>query len=441
MIAARQIAFGKGRKVKPYDAEIEFLESTGTQYIDTGMSIDTSSDVIRCTFLPFANTGTYETYFGVGEKIDGAKKFFEIRKNDNETRIIGLLPNALVINKASNTNFNADEAWHNLTYSAGELILDNYVNSFTPSPTAFSKSLYLFARHNLENDTPGIAADCRMSAFQHWRNGILVRDFIPVRKGNIGYMYDRVSGKLFGNQGTDEFVLGPDIIDYTAKDYIQDGLVAMWDGIENVGWGKHDNESTEWVDLIRGTVFSVTPPTSPDLILGFDESSMFAQGGLGTSQANMLPTDLGDKHSLEVGYYVASCGGIATGQTQSAIAAFYNQGYRISVSNTLQVSNYRYGVGTAPINKTIPFGTTTSSFVNNEKDFDFFCDGSMQKKITSDYVVSTSGLTMNLLELSYQHDWTPDTKMGINFIRIYNRALTAEEIAYNYSIDKARFGL
>jgi hypothetical protein len=43
------------------------------------------------------------------------------------------------------------------------------------------------------------------------RGDELLRDFIPVRKGNIGYMYDRVSGQLFGNQGTGEFVLGPDL--------------------------------------------------------------------------------------------------------------------------------------------------------------------------------------------------------------------------------------
>ena len=37
MIAARQIAFGKAAgKRLPYDAEVEYLESTGTQYIDTG---------------------------------------------------------------------------------------------------------------------------------------------------------------------------------------------------------------------------------------------------------------------------------------------------------------------------------------------------------------------------------------------------------------------
>ena len=36
-------------------------------------------------------------------------------------------------------------------------------------------------------------------------------DLIPVRIGTIGYMYDRVSGQLFGNLGTDAFILGPDI--------------------------------------------------------------------------------------------------------------------------------------------------------------------------------------------------------------------------------------
>ena len=35
----------------------------------------------------------------------------------------------------------------------------------------------------------------------------------------------------------------------TAKDYIQDGLVAMWDAQENIGWGKHDDTATTWVDL------------------------------------------------------------------------------------------------------------------------------------------------------------------------------------------------
>lgn len=39
----------------------------------------------------------------------------------------------------------------------------------------------------------------------------LIMDFIPVRVGQIGYMYDKISHKLFGNSGTGDFILGPDI--------------------------------------------------------------------------------------------------------------------------------------------------------------------------------------------------------------------------------------
>ena len=42
-------------------------------------------------------------------------------------------------------------------------------------------------------------------------DGVLVRDFIPVRVGQVGYMYDRVSGQLFGNAGTGAFIVGPDV--------------------------------------------------------------------------------------------------------------------------------------------------------------------------------------------------------------------------------------
>jgi hypothetical protein len=43
-----------------------------------------------------------------------------------------------------------------------------------------------------------------------YENNILVQDLVPVRKGNVGYMYDMVSGKIFENAGTGSFILGPD---------------------------------------------------------------------------------------------------------------------------------------------------------------------------------------------------------------------------------------
>lgn len=43
----------------------------------------------------------------------------------------------------------------------------------------------------------------------------------------------------------------------TARDYVQDGLIAMWDGLENAGWGAHDSTAATWVDL-TGNEYDLT---------------------------------------------------------------------------------------------------------------------------------------------------------------------------------------
>jgi hypothetical protein len=47
-----------------------------------------------------------------------------------------------------------------------------------------------------------------------YHGGALARDYIPVRVGSgagaVGYLFDRVSGQLFGNAGTGDFTIGPD---------------------------------------------------------------------------------------------------------------------------------------------------------------------------------------------------------------------------------------
>ena len=72
-------------------------------------------------------------------------------------------------------------------------------------------------------------ASCRIYS-AYVSNGTNVADFIPVRVGSVGYMYDRVSGKLFGNAGTGDFVLGPDVvpveyIESTGTQWIDTGIL------------------------------------------------------------------------------------------------------------------------------------------------------------------------------------------------------------------------
>ena len=93
-------------------------------------------------------------------------------------------------------------------------------------------------------------------------------------------MYDKVSGRLFGNAGTGAFIIGPD--KYTARDYVQDGLVAMWDAIDNVGLGSSDHST--------GQVNQIVPngPQMTILNVTFDETT----SSFSTSQAaNYTTTD------------------------------------------------------------------------------------------------------------------------------------------------------
>ena len=49
----------------------------------------------------------------------------------------------------------------------------------------------------------------------------------------------------FGKTRCDYMIYHPP----TASNYVRDGLIAMWDGIENVGFGVHDESATSWKDL------------------------------------------------------------------------------------------------------------------------------------------------------------------------------------------------
>ena len=47
----------------------------------------------------------------------------------------------------------------------------------------------------------------------------------------------------------------------TAARYVQDGLLACWDGYENAGAGLHDPSATKWKDIVGGREFALTGVT------------------------------------------------------------------------------------------------------------------------------------------------------------------------------------
>lgn len=213
-IANREsFAVASSRRRLPYDSRVEYLQSSGTQYIDTGVQGRDGLD-----FAYRASFSTVTAANGIGGEFE----------NESTTYIgrsfyLGLIrsngyfayhydgTSAPIQVQQVQANRVYDITGH--FYSGSQyMTVDGVREGDGTRVGAFvsSRTLYLFSI-NFTPPTPGM---CRLYNFSLSSYGQVLRDMIPVRVGSgssaVGYMFDRVSGNLFGNAGTGAFTIGPD---------------------------------------------------------------------------------------------------------------------------------------------------------------------------------------------------------------------------------------
>lgn len=211
---------------KPYKCRVEYLESTGTQYIDTGIMGNGEFNI---------KYGLYANSIGSGSDIFAGARSSTQHLNlgqaaDNGQFTIGYLNQYWQESRnfAINTRYDIE-----ISYKSGEqyaIINGTKGSSKTYTGTEQTDlTIYLFKRHHYGTDNVG-GLQGRIYYFTIKQNDVLVRDFIPVLD-NSGRpaMYDQVSGKLFYNKGTGEFTYGRQIIpveylESTGTQYIDTGL-------------------------------------------------------------------------------------------------------------------------------------------------------------------------------------------------------------------------
>lgn len=200
MLGARTGAWSG--KPLPYDAEVEYLESTGTQYIETGVIPNINTKISVTT----AATATTEQFMGaIDERAD--RFHFSFYSG-------GLFRGCVGQNQIGMGD--SDQLVHTFTIDAPNNTVseDETSYSFIMSGSVPSISIWLFGRNSNKPSYIRLIK-IRIYSCQIYQNGILVRDLIPVRFTNEsgeseGTMYDRVSGQLYRNTGTGMFVIGPD---------------------------------------------------------------------------------------------------------------------------------------------------------------------------------------------------------------------------------------
>lgn len=173
----------------PYDAEIEYLEGDGASYIDT--LVNMHEIVVTEYTIQFTSVSGIQVIFGVYTGDTSARA--QIYLNGTQWKDYN-------VNNLRTTGYSNPA---NTTYVYT-------LTSKTKSEMSSDLTLYIFGR----NPSASGPLPCRMKLYSMTMTsgGVLVRDYIPVRVGTIGYLYDKVSGQLFGNAGTGDFILGPDKI-------------------------------------------------------------------------------------------------------------------------------------------------------------------------------------------------------------------------------------
>ena len=183
----------------PYDAEVEYIQTDGKAFIDTGIKTSSNLTFDINIYIPSYSGQGFWCFGGRTYATSGQMAFFnnavnnlkDWRYNNNSRNLNGML-------SQGNHNFNN-------TTSRNTLVIDGSTSLTATNSTFYTNYNFYLLTLNV-NGTPAIANianGARILPSKIYLSGVLVRDYIAVRKDGIGYLYDKVSGELFGNANSE----------------------------------------------------------------------------------------------------------------------------------------------------------------------------------------------------------------------------------------------
>lgn len=191
IVCNQKIIWEKPKLPKGYKS-LSYIETTGTQYIDTGFIPNQDSRII-CEFMYTGGSGVYGARFTV------AQRNFSMRVISGKWQI-GYGDGVETGTIASDKNWHCADQNKNSLYIDGKLAATrDYVEFTAPHPIAIGAikagSVYY--------------GEGRYRNFKIYDDDILAHDFLPCQNpdGDIG-MYDIVNNVFLSNAGEGDFLHG-----------------------------------------------------------------------------------------------------------------------------------------------------------------------------------------------------------------------------------------
>lgn len=206
----------------PYDyQEVEYLESNGSQYIDTLIPTDSIGEMEAKIMVVPSTRSTYDWGFG------GSNQTKDFPYYANNGFGLFLPTNGTVWFDANQNQYNFNGgvvgyvADFSLLFSDSNTIFSFSVPPATPSPITWTRipitcnrNFYLFTMNytdgvNLTTTNKNRFYSCEITN----RQNQIVSNFIPCyrKADSVAGMYDNVNHRFLTNQGTGTFVVGSDV--------------------------------------------------------------------------------------------------------------------------------------------------------------------------------------------------------------------------------------
>lgn len=219
---------------------LEYIESTGTQYISTGITPTENTKVV----IEFNSSSSSGVVFGQdsGYKVNAFMFAMTVVVFDSTKKDISISANAKHTVQVAPKAFKIDDG-------PSQYIYANKVKAAYP--------MFLFGNNRNGKFSEGVAM--KLYSFKVYENDVLIADYIPCKQGNAVGLYDDVAGAMNLPLGTGDFTAGPSIsgthktlINGTA--YTVKGGKCMVNGtVYNIIKGR---------TLIDGTGYDITFPSA-----------------------------------------------------------------------------------------------------------------------------------------------------------------------------------
>ena len=249
-----------------YDYRVQYLESSGTQYIDTGIvpSWDTMFTATYEYLSTVSGSANYDMIAGVRTTGAGSTRYYPISLNGS------LLKERYVFSSKVKSKTHLARASHTIVFNDENhhVIVDgDDLGAFTDQLSSSTRTCWLFGANSEGNEHWYSAAriyECTLVT-----NGVPARTYIPVVDENgEACMFDEVEQKLYRNLGTGSFTAGPrtdegdveeakpywylvEYLEATGTQYADTGLLATSNTQTDVGY-QYTEATQTWGAMIGG---------------------------------------------------------------------------------------------------------------------------------------------------------------------------------------------